>query len=189
MRNLLRVSILIVMLLSALTTSAQSYLQKRTVAAVEAEIGIGAVMATHKISQIGDNNLGVGASVELRYNFAKVPVDLGLSFAASTMSRGKGISGAIGANNFDSQTILLTSSYNFFQGRGASIFLGLGMGVAFCDRDSVNSGSITRFCAMPRVGVEFAQRIRLFASYKVYEKANNQFMFGVGFVLGGGKRD
>ncbi len=182
------IALFIVVIMAVPTVLAQSWLKNRTVGAVEFEIGVGLATAANKISNFGENKQGVDANVEVRYNFAKVPVDLGLYFSLCSQYRVAQIAGGISKRTFDSQNLLITSDYNLFQGRIASLFMGAGAGVAWSGRMADDSRYGFHFCAMPRVGVEIANSLRITVAYKFYERANNHLLLSVGIAFGGGKR-
>lgn len=170
------------------SVSAQQYLEKRNVAAVEGQLSVGWVTAANHISNFGKSYQGVEADIEVRYNFAKFPIDIGLNFTACTFNRGERYGNYAQLNKFASRTIMATSHYNFMQKRNISPFAGIGVGVAWCDitKDGHSDGVYPAFA--PLLGVEFYEFIRLNISYKIYEKANNHLVVGVGFVIGGRKR-
>ena len=175
-------------LFSPINSSAQSWLKNRTVGAVEVELGVGLATAANNISHFGKTRAGVDVNAEVRYNFSKVPVDLGLYFSLCTFKRGVQIGDTAKSYNFDSQNLLVTSDYNLFQGRLASLFVGAGAGVAWSSLTMDSSRYGFNFCVMPRVGVELSQHIRITAAYKFYEKANNHLVISLGYAFGGGKR-
>lgn len=169
------------------TTYAQSYL-KRTVGAVEVDLSVGLVTATNKMVDFGRSRQGVEVGAEVRYNFYQAPVDLGLQFSLCTFNRGERTNNTASNYSFNSQTLLITSDYNFFQTRLASLFVGMGAGCAWNNINQDNTRSGFNPCVAPRIGVEIANHLRITATYKFYEKANNHLLLSVGFAFGGGKR-
>ena len=185
-----RFSILLLFLiaLAPIDLSAQHYLKKRVVGAVEGDIGVGLATAANRFSNFGKARQGVDVNAEVRYNFHQAPVDLGVHFALCSFKRGESVKDMAKSYNFNSQNLLITSDYNLFQGNNISLFFGLGAGVAWSEltKDSTKYGF--NFCAMPRIGVEFSHNIRITAAYKFFERANNHLTISVGFAIGGGRR-
>ena len=187
MRKIL--AILVALLtLGATTASAQSYLTKRTVGAVEVELGVGLATAANSISQFGKARQGVEVNAEVRYNFHQAPIDLGLHFGLCSFTRSHQLGNYASKHNFDSQTLMAVTDYNFFQGRMASLFVGAGAGVAWNNLNADGTKSGFHACVMPRIGVELSNHVRITAAYKFYEKANNHLVLSVGFAFGGGTR-
>ena len=174
--------------LSAATASAQSYLTKRTVGAVEVELGVGLATAANSISQFGKARQGVEVNAEVRYNFHQAPIDLGLHFGLCSFTRSSHVGNYASKHNFDSQSLMIVSDYNFFQGRMASLFVGAGAGVAWNNLNADGTKSGFNACVMPRIGVELSNHVRITAAYKFYERANNHLVLSVGFAFGGGER-
>lgn len=179
---------LVMLAVSNMAVSAQGYLSNRTVGAVEVELSVALVTASNRIETFGRSNPGVGVAAEVRYNFAQAPVDLGLNFSLSTFSRSHSTREGVAKYNFDSQSLLLTADYNFFQGRMASLFVGCGAGVSWCGRLADGSRHGVAPCVVPRVGVELSEHIRISLGYNFSERANSHLQLGVGFAFGGGKR-
>jgi opacity protein-like surface antigen len=118
---------------------------------VEVELSVALVTASNRIETFGRSNPGVGVAAEVRYNFAQAPVDLGLNFSLATFSRSHSTREGVEKYNFDSQSLLLTADYNFFQGRMASLFVGCGAGISWCGRLVDNSRHGVAPCVVPRV--------------------------------------
>ncbi len=173
---------------AAFDASAQHYLVKRTVGAVEGQLSIGWATAANNIPNFGKSYQGVEADIEVRYNFAKIPIDVGLNFAVCSFNRGERYGSYAQLNKFASRTLMATSHYNFMQRRNVSPFAGIGAGVAWCDVMKDGSSKGVYPAVAPLLGVEFYEFIRVCLSYKIYEKANNHLVVGVGFVIGGKKR-
>lgn len=173
---------------SHIGVSAQSYLSNRTVGAVEVELSVALATAANRVPEFGRCRQGVEVAAEVRYNFAKAPVDVGLNFSLCSFSRKNGTQENPKIYNFDSQSLLITADYNFFQGRRASLFVGGGAGVAWCGRLADGSRHGVAPCVMPRVGVELSEHVRISLGYKFTERANSHLQLGLGFAFGGGKR-
>lgn len=188
MRKILNLVVAVVLLSMATKAAAQDGYVVRDVGAVEVELSVGLATAANSMPRFGESHEGVDAGVEVRYNFAAAPVDLGLSLSVCTMSRGDNIANIVQSYKFVSESLLLTSDYNFLQGRSVSPFVGLGVGVAWCDINADGSKHGTHFALMPRAGVELSHHVRITLGYKIFEKANNHLVLSVGFAFGGGKR-
>lgn len=168
--------------------SAQSGYVVRDVGAVEVELGVGLATAANRMSEYGKSRQGVDANVELRYNFAAQPVDLGLYASVCSIYRCDRVGDYAKSYKFVSENLLLTSDYNFFQGGKVSPFVGLGVGVAWSDIAANDRNGGTHFTFMPRVGVELSHHLRLTVSYKVFDRANNHLTLSLGYAFGGGRR-
>lgn len=179
--------IVIAILFVAVDADAQRYYVDRTVGAVEVDLNVGLATAANNMPGYGKSRQGVDAGVEVRYNFGAAPVDLGLNLSVCSMYRGQTINNVIHSYKFVSSNLLLTSDYNFYQGGNVSPFVGLGVGVAWCDKDT-NGGRGTHFAVMPRVGVELSRHVRITLGYKVFDKANNHLLLSLGYAFGGGRR-
>lgn len=186
-----RISILLLTI--AFLSQANAQTQKR---AIEFELAAGGIIASDKMF-FQKNNIGLSPSLELRYNFRQVPVDLGLQWSAQVFSRTFRPYDHLG---FLSQNITLTSDYNFRKCKHISFFAGLGAGIALIqngkslkrpDPESatyIDGAEGNSFCIMPRIGMEFWDRIRLTLSYKYEDKANRHLGLYLGFVIGGGNK-
>lgn len=161
---------------------------QRTVRALELDFSVGLATAAKDMPIYGPSREGVDAAIELRYNFAAAPVDLGLGVSLCSMYRGTSIGNVIRSYKFVSENLLVTTDYNFFQGRMVSPFVGFGMGVAWSDVNADNSPHGAHFAFMPRVGVELWRHVRVTVAYKAFEKANNHLTISLGYAFGGGKR-
>lgn len=180
--------ILLLSIFARVDASAQHYLKKRTVGAVEGQIGIGLATAANSIAAFGDSRQGVDVDVEVRYNFAALPFDLGLNFSICAINRGEQNATVAKYFQFGSRSLMATTHYNFLQTHNVSPFVGIGAGVAWCDLSKTGSKGSVHPIFAPQVGVEIFDRLRVSISYKLYEKANNHLVVGVGFVVGGKKR-
>lgn len=186
MRKLLLVFVAI--LFVAVDAEAQRYYVERTVSAVEVDLSVGLATAANKMPAYGRSRQGVDAGVEVRYNFAAQPVDIGLNVSLCSMYRGTTIHNTLYSYKFISENLLVTSDYNFFQGRAVSPFVGLGVGVAWSDINADGTKHGTHFAVMPRVGVELSHHVRISVAYKIFDKANNHLAISLGYAFGGGRR-
>lgn len=164
--------------------------------ALEFEFAFGRIYATDKLF-FSKNNPGNSPYVELRYNFKQVPVDIGIQWSGQIFSRDYRPKDQLG---FPSHNITLTTDYNFRKYKNFTFFAGIGTGIGFIqngeslkrphpDQSLYTDGAEDRtFCIMPRIGLEFWDRIRLTLSYKLEDKANRHFGIHLGFVIGGGNK-
>lgn len=192
MRKLLLIGIYLC--ISMYNTRAQSH----EIRAWEAEIGTGITFGGDRLNF---DRICPGASflVEGRYNFTRVPVDVGLQVNASLFQRESKYAGEM---RFKSWNILAVSDYNFFRTNRISLFAGAGFGYAYhkesapilFDNTQPNWGGFSSggdqhgVCFMPRIGAEFFHHLRLTFDYRVQEKANRHWNLTVGFVFGGGEK-
>jgi opacity protein-like surface antigen len=79
-------------------------------------------------------------------------------------------------------TFLAVSDYNFCRGERVSYFVGAGVGATFYNADTA------KLCFMPRVGMEFFNRLRLTMAYMVGPKAKNTLNLTLGVAIGGGRK-
>lgn len=179
--------------------------QTREVGRFELEIGGGIALGSGELDDLNlkwdKNNPGYSLHAELRYNFARLPLDIGARFSSSFFNRDLGDI----FQNADFKAINLMGfvDYNLFRKSNISLFIGAGFGYAGLDtshlgtlddqrpglKEFIKDNSEGAFCMMPRIGVEFFHRLRLTAGY-LYQgnAATNHFDISLGFVFGGGKR-
>ncbi len=182
MKRIISVCI-VVLLMTTVDVAAQ-----RTVRALELELSVGLATAAKDMPVYGKSRQGVDAAIELRYNFAAAPVDLGLNVSLCSMYRGTSMANVTYSYKFISENLLVTTDYNFFQGRMVSPFVGFGMGVAWSEVNADNTPHGAHFAFMPRVGVELSRHIRVTVAYKIFEKANNHLAISLGYAFGGGRK-
>lgn len=168
--------------------SAQSGYVIRDVGAVEVELGVGLATVANSMPEYGKARPGVDANVEVRYNFAAQPVDLGLYASVCSIYRGDMVGDVARSYKFVSKNLMLTSDYNFFQGGKVSPYIGFGVGVAWSDIAANNREGGTNFVVMPRAGIELSHHVRLTVSYKIFDRANNHLTLSLGYAFGGGRR-
>ena len=72
--------------------------------------------------------------------------------------------------------------YNFRRGEKVSYFVGAGVGATFYNADT------TKLCFMPRVGMEFFNRLRLTMAYMAGPNAKNTLNLTLGVAIGGGRK-
>lgn len=177
----------------------------RKIRAFELELAGGIVSPTEKLS-FDKNNLGWTAQGELRYNFKRLPLDLGVHVDGALFNReGKPLGSTeelkqIAKAKFTSITGLGVLDVNLLRTKGFSIFFGCGVGYGMLlsdiraihnVQDIDQKGS---FCVMPRAGIELFHHLRATFYYKHFEVGKNydfsQNHYGVslGVVFGGGKK-
>ena len=177
----------------------------RKIRAFELELAGGIVSPTEKLS-FDKNNLGWTALGELRYNFKRLPLDLGVHVDGALFNREgqrlndpeslKGIATA----KFTSITGLGVVDVNLLRTKAFSIFFGCGVGYGMLLSDLTAIHNVQEidqkgsFCVMPRAGIELFRHIRATFYYKHFEvggvKDLSQDHYGVslGVVFGGGKK-
>lgn len=169
--------------------------QERVVRAVELELGGGIITPTDKL-HFDKNHPGWTADVELRYNFKKLPLDIGLHVDGAALNRESNpIQNVqeLREVKFASITGLAVADLNIWRTKGFSLFAGVGVGYGMLINDFKNISNIKDvdklgcFCVMPRVGLEIAHHFRATLYYKQLKKEQNHFGVNVGIVLGGGK--
>ena len=175
MKNL---SLLFCTLLCVLTVSAQ----QREVRAIEVELGIGLTAGAARLQHIGfdKNRIGETGFIEIRYNWKRLPVDVGLHIGGTIFGREMRESGE--KLNFSSGNFMLTSDYNYRRDSNCSLFAGLGIGYATFgnsaqteyvgDGGYKDNGSRISFCVMQRGGVELFPRLRFTCASVIDERAN-----------------
>ena len=194
-RNLMKnLSLLFCALLCVLTGSAQ----QREVRAIEVELGVGLTTGAARLQHIGfdKNRTGETGFIEIRYNWRRLPVDVGLHIGGTIFGREMRESGE--KLNFSSGNFMLTSDYNYRRDSNCSLFAGLGIGYATFGNSAQteyvgnggykDNGSSSSFCVMPRVGVELFHRLRLTCAYVIEERANRHFSLSLGIAIGGGSK-
>ena len=156
-------SLLLALLLLTSICSAQT--PERTTRRIEVEPSIGF-------------NGFIAAALEARYNFIK-PWDIG---AKASMDYG-------------GSQVCVVGDYNFARNRDCSLFCGVGIGVAGVDYlddrnlpDDCLRESQACFYAMPRVGVELFQHLRLIASLNTYNMRAANLVLSIGVAFGGGSK-
>ncbi len=189
--------------------------QTEDVRRFEVELGLGIAASPEKLN-FDNAESGYIFFAEARYNFADVPVNIGLHW--STQLIGRELEGYYKPDptgwcmvNYNTNAIMVVSDYTFRRGKRISFFAGAGVGIAnyrtqseLLIKDGYSFGSddfnieehsyrvpyseYTGICFMPRVGVEFFNHLRLTADYKIGKKGYNHFDFTLGVVIGGGRK-
>lgn len=194
-----RVFVLVLACLSLGTVRAASPLQTdKEAGRIEGEIGGGVAFGSGK-SGFDRNDPGATFHAELRYNLRRLSLDVGVQAGGTIFHRTAHRAGEL---KFRSWNILAVSDYNFRRCRKVSLFAGIGLGYAFLDNSApirfddtqTNWGGFSTgtktgsLCFMPRIGIEYWQRLRLTGAYCLEERANSHFSLTLGIVLGGGCR-
>lgn len=187
-------------LLLSMGAQAQS---ERKMRYFELELGAGTVLGTSDM-KIGDyftdNKAGYSYFLEGRYNFDRLPLDLGLHLGVSSFNRSIDdldyfIDNFKGDDiNFLSYDIMAVADFNLRRTKAVSLFVGIGAGYSALNNDHFDvdtygefkDGIKGSFIFMPRVGVELFHHIRVTADYKLVEKSNRNFGISLGVVFGGG---
>ena len=193
---------LIVLIFALCLLNCPTLYSQNRVRAIEGGLFVGLNLPSSKCG-FESAELGPDIGLELRYNFKKQPIDVGLQYTMSMVNRGF----TCGDGHPDSErcksiNLLALADYNINRGDKVSFFCGVGVGFAgfelsapsdvvpsiyhLTNRTFVGKKSAS-FCFMPRVGVEFFNRLRLSVEYKIEEKANSNIAFNIGFAFGGGK--
>lgn len=185
--------------------STPSVKKSRPVRAFELELAGGIVTPTEKL-QFDKNHLGWTAQAELRYNFKRLPLDLGIHVDGALFDRDGQVFDTtedlkqIAKARFTSITGLGVLDLNILRSKGFSIFLGCGVGYAMLLSDVraiQNVKDIDRngcLCVMPRVGIELFHHLRATLYYKHFGAeqgttiSQNHFGASIGIVFGGGKK-
>ena len=156
-----------------------SFAQEIEVRRVEGSISLGASFFEDSFYESTAGEIGLLSSVELRYNLRSVPMDVGIMSVVDI--RGGDCELCNGSWEGD-LSFLAVSDYNFHRGRKVSYFVGAGVGATFYNVDT------TKLCVMPRVGMEFFNRMRLTMAYMVGPNAKNTLNLTLGVAIGGGRK-
>lgn len=157
----------------------------------EGEVALGAVLGYSRLPGFDNNAVGICASVEARYNFRQAPFDVGLRAGGSWYSRQA--PGVCTPDPFAAGSLMAVADYNLFLTRNLTLFAGIGAGGIACrpaydvQHGAPNDWSI-RFCAMPRLGCECWNRLRITLGYLCTERANRHLSLTFGIAIGGGRR-
>ena len=156
-----------------------SFAQEVEVRRVEGSISLGASFFEDSFYESTAGEIGLLSSVELRYNFRSVPMDVGVM---SMMDIRGGDCELCNGSWEGDLSFLAVTDYNFHRGRKVSYFVGAGVGATFYNADT------TKLCVMPRVGVEFFNRMRLTMAYMAGPNAKNTLNLTLGVAIGGGRK-
>ena len=156
-----------------------SFAQEVEVRRVEGSISLGASFFEDSFYESTAGEIGLLSSVELRYNFRSVPMDVGVM---SMMDIRGGDCELCNGSWEGDLSFLAVTDYNFHRGRKVSYFVGAGVGATFYDADT------TKLCIMPRVGMEFFNHLRLTMAYMAGTNAKNTLNLTLGVAIGGGRK-
>ena len=156
-----------------------SFAQEVEVRRVEGSISLGASFFEDSFYESTAGEIGLLSSVELRYNFRSVPMDVGVM----SMNDIRAGDCELCNGSFEGNvTFLAVSDYNFRRGERVSYFAGVGVGATFYNADT------TKLCIMPRVGMEFFNHLRLTMAYMAGPNAKNTLNLTLGVAIGGGRK-
>ena len=150
---------------------------------VEGEIGAGMVLGLWGLDY-EHCTPGPKINLELRYNLPKVPVDVGLHISPYAVCRNRTIDQHKDKDSNRALDLMVVSDYNFRRGQKVSFFAGAGLGVTAQSSPRI----LTLLSAMPRVGVEFSNHLRLTAAFSFSQREVSHFSLSVGGVFGGGPK-
>lgn len=165
----------------------------RTLRAVEGEFSWG---ASYPIHGLGDKCLIDPRMwrIETRYNFAHIPLDVGLLLKAQYLTRKRENPAEYLPGRYEDKRFIISTwqtmavaDYNFRREQKVSFFVGLAAGCGSedgWDEDRVYINS----CVMPRCGVELWNRLRVTLSYTYMRKNYSNLGMSLGIVVGGGHK-
>ena len=144
----------------------------------------------------GEEKFGETYNLELRYNFKKIPMDIGLDFNSTSIERANAYNPEPGKKTvlaLNNKTLSLTTSYNFRRGKNISPFIGVGLGISAYDTFSWfgiypflrNELGLT---FAPRIGIEIYRHFRLTMDVRLLNKRYNAICLRMGVIIGGGKK-
>ena len=156
----------------------------------EGEVAVGATFGYSSLRGYRNTAAGPCLAVECRYNFRRLPFDAGLRIDASFYSRWPRSS--CSSDPFPVATVMAVADYNVQVTRRMALYAGVGVGYAAIMRTAagaeVDDGSFDgqiRFAAMPRIGCECWNRLRVTLGYVCTERANRHLTLTVGIAIGG----
>lgn len=118
-------------------------------------------------------------SVEARYNFQKIPFDLGIRAFATKIPDAYENSHGYGVD--------LTADYNMlFIGNNIIPFIGFGGGMMFCTDSIYHKDGVWHL--MPRIGVELYQHLRIGFNVDIYGSCDTYSTISIGVVFGGSRK-
>lgn len=183
----------LILLLLLLFPVAQLFAQERTIRAFEGEVSLGVDLP---INGVGDQVLldARMPHIELRYNFARLPMDVGVLIKGAYLMRERENPqetwpGWYEDKKYDITTwhTMAVADYNFRREKKASFFVGLAAGCG--SENAWNEKPVNpKFCFMPRCGVELWHHLRITLSYTHMDKRTNHIGLSIGGVFGGGKK-
>lgn len=170
---------LLFLLFAFLPLSVFAQRQAVEVRRIEGSISFGASFFEDNFYDSTAGEVGLLSSLELRCNFRSVPMDVGVMSMNDIRAGDCELCNGSWENNL---SFLAVSDYNFHRGERVSYFVGAGVGATFYNADTA------KLCFMPRVGMEFFNRLRLTMAYMVGPKAKNTLNLTLGVAIGGGRK-
>ena len=158
-------------------------------------VGIGRSEYDGYHSYIKDSHPLVGYSLglEARYNFEKMPLDVGLRFAFSKTGYNEEWKSVdpipSGYEPYDywskeyynSFVLAAVGDWKFNLGKAVTPFVGAGLGVAFNESSSINE---TKPFIMPRIGIGVKDFLRVSLSANFSDMTHNTMALTVGYLFG-----
>jgi hypothetical protein len=157
----------------------------------EFEAGVGAIVNAERGN---GSSLGPTVFVEARHNFRNPAFSLGLQAMLGYWDGDHGevfetitMPGTPANTHYENEwlwplSVTVYGDYNFVRGRKVSLFGGAGVGVTTYAGEAMQSS--TFFTLSPRVGVEFARRLRFTVDYKMIGSEYQTFGVGLGITFG-----
>ena len=196
--------VLLILLLTLVVVGAQDVAAKccagkysaAAVRALELEVGVGLITPENKID-FDKNKVGYNLLAEARYNFKKLPLDVGLRLDGDAFNREIKLNKDI--FKFRSFNALVVFDLNINRKGVFSPFIGVGLGGGITSNQAMGIKDVANqpikqtvqgaaFCCTPRVGVELFHRARVTLYYKYQKKTNSHYGLSAGFVIGGGRK-
>ena len=158
-------------------------------------IGIGKTESYGYYSHIEDSHplIGYSLGIEARYNFEKLPLDVGLRFAFSKtgyneewksdgdISSGYESYDYWSEEYYNSFVLAAVGDWKFNLGKRITPFVGVGFGMAF---NEFSSSIETKPFIMPRVGFNVKDFLRVSLSANFSDMAHNNMALTVGYLFG-----
>lgn len=170
----------IAILFAPVTLVAQNSLPTET---LEAEVGGSFIMGLNSSSVPYNMGGGLRFFGELRINDNRAPLDIGLQYTVGFLWRTKNDL----PTSYSYNIMTTMADYEFSRGKHFSSFVGIGVGLAFVDRDQ--KGADTNLgrslCINPRVGFEINTHYRVTFDVKVMTAEYTFLSLGFGYVFGG----
>lgn len=165
---------------------------------VTIEGGVGMPFGLSNVAPFTKNKVGIAGYGEIRYQFNKLPIDVGFYVSGNVLNRE--MTDYVN-HDFTSTNYMLTLDYNHRVASHFTVFGGVGLGMASIDTSAKveymgsefagsqfsDNGTSGSFAFMPRVGVTAFNVLRFTAGYKFQERANRHAFISLGVTLGLGK--
>jgi len=145
------------------------------------------------------SSVGLNLGVETRYNFSQLPLSAGINLnmrnavREDKSAKNHSSSWTDYTSSLRTVSFSVTADWNFRQGKNVSPFAGLGLGVG--SKTEVEDGTGKYSCsgnkgtvvAVPRIGVELWNHLRITLDAQFSQKYYNTFAIRVGYAFGGGR--